>query len=555
METRAEGILRLSNSKVKSYLKFGWPILSLIALIGAAVFLFLADIAREQDRTYQDTTRNFVRQASQNWVSTNAAISNEYGLWSDAYENITLSYNQDWIDGNFFSANINAIAILSPTKGLRNTYLGEGYEADGASVKKLVASLNVSHHAAYQAAPTKQNTVMKPNGLFVFDDHLAAVSVQPIRPEDTYPGKRPRPDTPIDLVVAIRIIDQAAIEDLGKSYGLNDARLHLGPTPRTVSSDRVVFELKGTNGQTLGWIDWAHLHPGTTAFSNRIGLILTGLLVLGLLTLAVTQRVMAAQVQLSDAARRSAEEASKTKSNFLANVSHELRTPLNAIIGYSEIVKEDCVESGAAQSARDMHKVIGSAQHLLGLINDLLDHSKIEAGKMDLNPTRVELVPLFESVGEALSSQIAKNNSRFVLVCDPLIGDAILDGMRLKQCLLNLVSNAAKFTHNGAITLSARAVDQNGVPFVRISVKDSGIGMSENTLAKLFKPFVQANAATAAQFGGTGLGLVITRALIEAMGGSVQVESVVGKGSVFTLLIPRGMATFAVAVPELEQAA
>jgi signal transduction histidine kinase len=250
---------------------------------------------------------------------------------------------------------------------------------------------------------------------------------------------------------------------------------------------------------------------------------------------------VSAQMRALKVAKLAAEAANKTKSSFLANVSHELRTPLNAIIGYSEIIEEDCGFAGITQTQEDARKVTNSAQHLLGLINDLLDHSKIEAGKMDLNPTKVALAPIFVSVGEALQRHLTKNRSILVLNCDPDIGDAMLDGMRFKQCLLNLVSNAAKFTIDGKITVSARSLDLEGTAFVRVTVKDTGIGMSPETVAKLFAPFVQADNETATRFGGTGLGLVITRALVEAMGGSVNVESVEGQGSTFTLLVPRGI--------------
>lgn len=544
-----------TKGQLNSYIRFGWPILSLVALIGIAVFLLLADIAREQDRTNATTTQGFVEQASQNWVSANASISDEYGLWSDAYERITLNYNQEWIDGNFFSSNADSIAILSPTLGLRSIYLNPELEAKAVLVKQLIASLDLSGHSAYQSSLSQAKLVTSPNGLFEFDGHLAVVAVQPIRPEVNFKGKKPDKTMPIDLVVAIKIIDDEAIVLLAQSYGLIDVKLHLGQQPIVQDNERITYPVKGVNGETLGWIDWANTKPGTASFARRVIPIMIGLIFLGLLTLVISQRLLAAQVKLSREAQLSAEAASKTKSVFLANVSHELRTPLNAIIGYSELVREDCMEIGAEQSVKDTSKVIGSAQHLLGLINDLLDHSKIEAGKMDLHTTRIDLKPLFEGVGEALNTALTKNNSQFILNCDPYIGQAVLDGMRLKQCLLNLVSNAAKFTKDGKVTMSARSVERDGVPFIRIAVRDTGVGMSEDTLAKLFAPFVQADASTASNFGGTGLGLVITRALIEAMGGQVSVESKLGVGSTFTILVPRGQAVEDAQTTRLERAA
>jgi signal transduction histidine kinase len=541
-------VVTRATGDIRAYLRFGWPILSLIALIGVSVFALLADIARGQDETYARSSRDFVKQATQNWVKTNAKISNEYSLWTDAYEKVTLSFDQSWLEANFLSESISAGAIVRLGKGLRFTYVNPNIEVHADALKEALQAFDLSSHADYQAAPSARTLQISPNGLFVIDGSLAAVAGQPIRPDNSYAGTLPNAQQSVDIAVIATFIDKSAVDELAQSFGLVDAKLRIGNRPTNQANDKIYFDIADGAGNKLGWIEWKNLKPGSAAFEQRFWPILLGLLLVGLGTLIVTDMLTAAQVRLADTARVAAEEASQTKSSFLANVSHELRTPLNAIIGYSELIKEDCIDAGVAQSVKDSDKVIGSAQHLLGLINDLLDHSKIEAGKMDLNPTLTELGPLFGDVSDALQTQIAKANNRFVLNVDPQIGAAMIDGMRLKQCLLNLVSNAAKFTRGGTVSLFARPVDRDGVAFVRIAVKDEGIGMSEATVAKLFAPFVQADATTASKFGGTGLGLVITRALVEAMGGTITVESEVGKGSTFTILVPRGLAALAMQV-------
>jgi signal transduction histidine kinase len=548
MGSRTASVVTRVTRNIRAYLRFGWPILTLIALIGASVFLLLADIARSQDETYARSSRDFVKQTTLNWIKTNAKISNEYALWTDAYEKVTLSFDQRWLEANFLSESISAGAIVRPSQGVRFTYLNPEDEVHADALKEALNSFDFSPHTAYQSDPSAKTLQIAPNGLFVIGDSLAAVSGQPIRPDGSYSGTLPNAQQPIDIAVIVTLIDKGTIDELAQSFGLVDARLHIGNRSGGDASDKIYFDIADAAGNKLGWIEWKNLKPGSAAFKQRFWPILLGLLLVGLGTLIVTDMLTAAQVGLADKARRAAEEASQTKSSFLANVSHELRTPLNAIIGYSELIKEDCIDAGVAQSVKDSDKVIGSAQHLLGLINDLLDHSKIEAGKMDLNPTHTELGPLFGDVGDALQTQIAKANNRFVLNVDPQIGAAMIDGMRLKQCLLNLVSNAAKFTCDGTVSLFARPVDRDGVAFVRIAVKDEGIGMSEATIAKLFAPFVQADATTASKFGGTGLGLVITRALVEAMGGNITVESEVGKGSTFTILVPRGLSALAMQI-------
>ncbi len=530
-----------SKGRAKDYIRFGWPIVGLIALIGIAVLVLLSDIARDQDNTYKMNTRNFVAQSVQNWINSNSRISGEYALWNDAYDKITLGDDQEWMANNLFSNNLSAIYVTRPSTDVRFAFINPSEIKQTADLTEFVNTLDLTSQSPYQKKPSAETLSIAPNGLQLIDGKPAIIAAQPIRPDQNYKGKLPSSTQPIDVVVAIKFIDKKMLEDLATSFGLVNVTLHIGARTQDLSPNQIQHELISTSGEYLGWINWADTKPGTTAFAKRVWPIFIGLILVGFMTLLVTYRLLSNQVAMSEGARLSAEEASKTKSTFLANVSHELRTPLNAIIGYSEMIKEDCMSSGADQTAQDAGKVIGSAQHLLGLINDLLDHSKIEAGKMDLNPTETLLAPLFGGIGDALSSLFTKNNSQFVLNVDPSVGAAMVDGMRLKQCLLNLVSNAAKFTHNGTITLSARPVERDGAAFIRISVKDTGIGMNEVTLGKLFAPFVQAEASTAVKFGGTGLGLVITRALIEAMGGSVSVESTIGKGSLFTILLPRGM--------------
>jgi signal transduction histidine kinase len=195
---------------------------------------------------------------------------------------------------------------------------------------------------------------------------------------------------------------------------------------------------------------------------------------------------------------------------------------------------------------------------LLTLINDILDHSKIEAGKMSINPESVDLAELTCDVTDSLTPRARDNNVKLTMACDPEIGVAMIDPVRLRQCMLNVASNAVKFTKDGTVTIAMRPVTLEKVDCIRVSVSDTGIGISEEALSRLFTPFEQADGSTTRNFGGTGLGLSITKHLVEAMGGSVKVESEVGKGSTFTLIFPRNMVADipAVAKPvDLEKAA
>jgi signal transduction histidine kinase/DNA-binding response OmpR family regulator len=234
-------------------------------------------------------------------------------------------------------------------------------------------------------------------------------------------------------------------------------------------------------------------------------------------------------------ARVAAEEASKTKSAFLANMSHELRTPLNAIIGYSEMLQEDALDKGDDEPVEDLKKIESAGRHLLGLINDILDLSKIEAGKMEVFVERVEIGRLVKEVMSIVAPLAEKNGNALELHCPHDIGGFSSDETKVKQCLLNLMSNANKFTSNGKVTLSVER-DENAVVLFRVS--DTGLGMTDEQLGRLFQAFTQADASTTKRFGGTGLGLAITKHFCTALGGDIFVESALGAGSTFTMTLP-----------------
>jgi signal transduction histidine kinase len=230
-------------------------------------------------------------------------------------------------------------------------------------------------------------------------------------------------------------------------------------------------------------------------------------------------------------------EASQHKSQFLANMSHELRTPLNAIIGVSEMLREDA--EALKQDTEPLDRVLGAGRHLLALINDILDLSKIEAGRMELQLETFALAPLIADVVRTMEPLAAKNANKVAVGCDGATGTLHADQMRLRQALLNLMSNANKFTERGSIGIAARQGQENGRDYVIIEVADTGIGMTPEQMGRLFQEFSQASAGTAAKYGGTGLGLAISKRFCQMMGGDITVESAPGRGSTFTIRLPR----------------
>jgi signal transduction histidine kinase len=237
-------------------------------------------------------------------------------------------------------------------------------------------------------------------------------------------------------------------------------------------------------------------------------------------------------------AMRTAEAANKAKSLFLANMSHELRTPLNAVIGYSEIIEEDLAAGETSECPRHISRVRASALHLLGLIADILDLAKVEAEKVVLRTEDIDVHALAKTALDVVAPTAAANGTACQLVVEPGAERLHADPLRVNQCLMNLLSNAAKFTHNGRILVHVRSTSWKDAAAIAFDVCDTGIGISPQAQERLFQPFVQADVSITREYGGTGLGLSITRRYARLMGGDVSVTSVPGRGSRFTLTLP-----------------
>ena len=240
-----------------------------------------------------------------------------------------------------------------------------------------------------------------------------------------------------------------------------------------------------------------------------------------------------------ETARDEARDASDQKTKFFANMSHELRTPLNAILGYGEMLYEDCEDLGYDDLLPDLKKITSSGSHLLSLINNILDLSKIEAGKMELFVTSFEIENMVQTIKDVSEPLAAKNDNGFVINLDGAMGSMSQDETKLRQCLTNFLSNGFKFTKNGTVTLDVKARMEGDVEFVDFAVIDTGAGMSPEGVAKVFEEYTQAERSTSANYGGTGLGLPISKKFAEMMGGDVIVTSEEGVGSVFTMSVPR----------------
>ncbi|BAQ66123.1 response regulator [Geminocystis sp. NIES-3709] len=237
-------------------------------------------------------------------------------------------------------------------------------------------------------------------------------------------------------------------------------------------------------------------------------------------------------------AKEIAEEANRAKSSFLANMSHELRTPLNAIIGYSELLEEEAEDMGEEEFVEDLKKIQGAGKHLLGLINDILDISKIEAGKMELYLEHFEISKIIQEIVVTIQPLMEKNNNVFEVNYSDNLGFMTADITKIRQNMFNLLSNASKFTKDGVITMTIDRYVKDNKDWILFEIKDTGIGMNPSQQAKLFNAFSQADASTTRKYGGTGLGLTITKKFTEMMGGYILLDSEEGKGTTFTSHIP-----------------
>lgn len=534
----------------------GAPILALVVVLAFFGFQLLGSIAREQDRNWADHTRSLVRKSLDGKTALNANVALDYGNWSDAWLATRGELDLAWLEPNYQTVVASALAVWRPQTGVRYLYTDERAEGSADALRSLLDGW--AGVAAPTAAPaTTPGTVPATsrveeiragqfNTLVVLDGTLAAISARPIRPEDGSPYRLPASGSS-DWSISVQIIDAGVLAETAVSLDLEGMRFVPAGDDRSLPvgsrTDETLVNLPvyDGDGHPVGAMVWQRELPGTVAFERRSIPIAFAMLIAWLMAVLVARRAVSGQLRALSAARAAAEDGSRAKSAFLAGISHELRTPLNAIIGYAEILQEDSEATGNATAAADAARITRSSRHLLALINDLLDHSKIEAGKMDLLLERMAILPVVEEALDTVRPAVEANGSRLVLNCADDPGEAVVDAMRLKQCLLNLLSNAAKFTRDGQVTVHVRPAVVQDAPGLRIEVQDTGIGMTPEALARLFQPFVQAEASTASRFGGTGLGLAITRSLVEAMGGSIGVESTVGQGSSFTILLPRGL--------------
>ncbi|NKB48723.1 MAG: hypothetical protein GKS02_05080 [Alphaproteobacteria bacterium] len=492
-------------------------------------------------------------------------ILHDYSVGDDIYENIVLSPSTLWWEENvrhdLFDESGVSIAAVYNARDQVSMYRG----FEDQTQLGLISLASPEIREFLNAVRAEYTGRSEGKTAFVeIDSSIFMIAGNVIQPHSE--ESKPDFDTVLyegSVLLLYRPINEKFIDRISKSFLLPELHLNSG---ESFHRRELVLPLQSPSGSDLIYLAW---HPDWPSESSLLFIVPPiVLIVLGIILLvryatsalkrgtneiissrdeAITaerklfeshslleRRVEERTAEL-DAARQQAEAASRAKSAFLANMSHELRTPLNAILGYSEIMLEDAELEGAKERTDDLRKVHRSGRHLLGLINDILDISKIEAGKFELNFDPVNLADSVAEIENTAAPLMESNGNRFKISVPENIGIIECDEQRLRQVMLNLLSNAAKFTENGDIDLF---VERNGDGWVRFMVRDTGIGMNTQQVNDLFQPFVQADSSISQRFGGTGLGLAISQRFVDMMGGRITVESKPEAGSCFTVWLP-----------------
>ena len=490
------------------------PIFALVAFVCFLALGLLTVFAQQQDRAFEDNSRQLVTSAVDGRVSNVRDMALDWGRWNAAYDNITHRWDESWLEENFNSPIADVVLIV------RDGQVRYAWSAEG-----LLNSAEVVSAAVPKSTDTTTSQPLAAHTVFETSGALAFAATQPISAEDGHAPVR-------DTVVIVQLLDGAELIALGQNLGLEDLRLAQGDAQDVVSLDVGNAALV-----------WHHERPGSASFSSLVLPALLLVLLAGACAWLVARAQVKRQIAMASA-QEAAQESNRLKSQFLTTMSHELRTPLTAIIGYSEILEEDLEDAPEHAKPEDARRIRRAARHLLTLINEVLDFSKIESGHLEIINGPVNIEALLRDVEETVRPIGTRNGNRLEITVGGKIPMLETDYARLKQCLLNLATNACKFTKDGRVTIGASIETHSGAPMLEIVVADTGIGIKPEDQARLFQPFIQVDGTLTRSQDGTGLGLVITRKLAQAMGGDVSLASTAGVGSTFTLSIA--------AVPVLE---
>lgn len=516
----------------RAWLGVGAPIVALVAVtITLAVVVFL-QFAQDQDRAFERNSATLVQSGLDGRARMMGAVGLDYANWDAAFDNISGRWNTEWIESNFYSSVADSLVLFRQNGAVRYSWSSESYESQQSEIAALAAEAGASLTNLRQLArtPTPADTVAQVYARL--GDQLLIVAVIPITREDNGERIAYNPIRGYDYLAVVQVVDAEGFVRAGDSMSLEN--FHFAAADAHVASDMISLPVANPTGAPIGNLVWRNVHPGSAAFRARISPVVLALLGIGALTLWITRHVVVGQIRAM-AGAQAAQEASRVKSEFLAKVGHELRTPLNGIIGYAEIIQEE-TDSPTARS--DADRILSAARHLNELLIDILDQSRLDAGRIVVKREVLPVVGMVAEVHGLMRPTARTAGVTLTVQPSAAAGYVVSDHVRLRQCLLNLIGNAIKFAPRGNVTIKTRLEERHGGDVVVFDVTDDGIGIAKADQENLFKPFSQANAQIGEIYGGAGLGLSIARDLAHAMGGDISVTSELGQGATFSLSMP-----------------
>jgi len=513
----------------------GAPILGLVLIIIMLAVAAFAGFAREQNHAFQETSQRLVASAMDGRVQSLTRTTVDYTNWQDAYDAVADRVDLAWAENNIYSAVVDGMMIMRANGTTPYAWFSE--EAQPQATLLRTAAVTAARSAPglqnLSTAPTVGETVA--STYTVVNGQLLLVAVAPFTPEDE--ADRLAMTAPAQTyLVSVDVIGANDLATIGGALALGP--LSLTPANTQGGSGVVRRPLNAANGVPVARLEWRDARPGNAAFQRQVWPVILAFVVVGLLATLIARMLVSRQVAVISRAR-SAIESSRAKSEFLTRVSHELRTPLNAVIGYAELIEEESTDTSTRQDAL---RIVGAARHLGALINDILDQSRIDAGRIKFNREVLPVAGMIAEVHGLMERAARANKITFTATTEAGAGFVFADHTRLRQCLLNMVGNAIKFAPGGEVALVARREVRGDRVLIVFDVRDNGIGIAKSQIDNIFRPFGQANSEISKEYGGTGLGLSISRDLARAMDGDIEMQSELGKGSTFSLIIPAASA-------------
>jgi len=515
----------------RAWIGVGVPILGLMFVVIMLAIAVLAGNAREQDRLYAESSVRLMAGSTDGRAQLLAATALDYANWDAAYQNVSAAWNSDWINGNFYTSIADGMIVMGSDGVARYRWFSDDYASDAGQTQSavVVAVRAIPDLRRLASSASVDQTVTRT--LTRVGDRLVIIAVAAITPEDE--ALRLMSAASPNYLVVIDIVEPTKLAQVGTALDLADLRY--APDVVAVDEDVIQLPLTDARGDSVGALQWRHLHPGPAAFSRQIWPMVIGLLCIGALAILIARMLVTHQMRIV-AGARAAQQASQAKSDFLTRVSSELRTPLNAVIGYAEMIEED---RASPESRGDAKRIIEAARHLGHLINDIIDQSRLDTGRVKLAPEVLPVAGVLAEVQGLIGPQAKKAGIQLNASSSALADFAFADLVRLRQCLINLIGNAIKFSPKGGIvSVRARREDGAGRAMIVFDIVDTGIGIAKDDIDAIFLPFGQASDAIGKSFGGAGLGLSIARDLARQMGGDVTVASELGNGATFSLRIP-----------------